>query len=193
MQIWNQDMFRFANILKLTNISLDNIQKVVKIIKSETPLDLKCDVLSDALDNDVFLLQVKAVEEKLQIESTDQIIETLTMEDLKNAAEMFLYLNTCPKLWFKFWSSFYTDLFMTQPADQIILTLNRMMKPKVSKVQDGNIRADKLLKKITSNLSLRYKEIQRLTQQEKLKHIIGEHQSLNISDKGNITLDIFSD
>ena len=71
--------------------------------------------------------QVKAVEQKLQIESSyyeysdnvyyyvyvdddgnvsEQINYTLTNADLQTAAEMFLYLNTCPKTiepWFEFY------------------------------------------------------------------------------------------
>ena len=91
---------------------------------------------------------------------------------------MFIYLNICPfddsldeflsdesqkarKLWFNSWTSFYTDLF-TQPADQVILTLNRMMKTKTSQDKHGRLRAVKLLKRITSLLSLQYEEIQGL-------------------------------
>ena len=91
---------------------------------------------------------------------------------------MFIYLNICPfddsvdeflsdesqkarKLWFNSWTSFYTDLF-TQPADQVILTLNRMMKTKTSQDKHGRLRAVKLLKRITSLLSLQFEEIQGL-------------------------------
>ena len=100
---------------------------------------------------------------------------------------MFIYLNICPfddsvdeflsdesqkarKLWFNSWTSFYTDLFLTQSADQIILTLNRMMKTETSKdmdAKDTKARAEKLLKMSTRLLSLKYEQIQSLQPKEK--------------------------
>ena len=51
----------------------------------------------------------------------------MTNKELKTAAEMFLYLNMCPPT-IKPWLVFYKELFQTQSPDQIILTLNRLMK-----------------------------------------------------------------
>ena len=139
------------------------------------------------LAGDDMLSQVKKVEQILNIETSEQINDTLTNEDLKTAARLFIHLNFCPNLWFKFWYSFYTELFQTQSTDQIILTLNRMtkLKGKGTQVKDGNMRAAKLLKRIASKISLRYKDIQRLTKKEQLNNIKEEHQNLNISDNGN--------
>ena len=89
---------------------------------------------------------------------------------------MFIYLNICPfddsldeflsdesqkarKLWFNSWTSFYTDLF-TQPADQVILTLNRMMKTKRS--EEDKLRAKKLMRRTSNLLSLNFERIQSL-------------------------------
>ena len=97
------------------------------------------------------------------MESSDQINDTPTNEELKTAAEMFLYLNTCPdSSWFKSWSLFYKDLFLTQPADKIILTLNRMVKTETSDDKDGKLRIKKLLQRATHLLSLQFEEIGRL-------------------------------
>ena len=94
------------------------------------------------------------------MESSDQINDTPTNEELKTAAEMFLYLNTCPdSSWFKSWSLFYKDLFLTQPADKIILTLNRMVKTETSDDKDGKLRAKKLLQRAAQLLSLQYEDI----------------------------------
>ena len=116
------------------------------------------------------LSQVKALEQKLQTESSEEINDALTNEDLKTAAEMFLYLITCPNTpWFRSWSSFYTDLFLTRSADKIILTLNRMMKTETSKdmdAKDAKVRAEKLLKMSTRLLSLKYEQIQSLQPKE---------------------------
>ena len=169
---------------KLGNVSADNINIAARMIKSEAShLDLSCNKNKILLSDDSRLLLGKAVEQKLQVESSDQIMETFTYEELQTAAELFLYLNSCPDIWFKFWSSFYTDLFL-QPADQIILTLNRMMKGKGAKVEDGSIRAEKLMRKISSKLSLRYKEIQRTDKLENKS----QTASFNISDSGSVLL-----
>ena len=63
----------------------------------------------------------------LQIESSEQINDTLTNEELKTAGEMFLYLTMCPYA-IQPWIVFYEDLFQTQTPGQILLTLNRLKK-----------------------------------------------------------------
>ena len=179
-------ILRFANIFKLTNVSVENIKNVVKRIKSETSIDLDCNYEDTLLEDDNKLSLVKAVEQKLQIKSSKKKLETFTKELLKPAAELFLYLNSCPDIWFRFWSNFYTELFLTESTDQIILTLNRMMKSMNTQVRDGNIRAGKLLKKISTKLSLRYKDIQRLVRPDQLQNVNLELQTanINISDNG---------
>ena len=158
---------RLANIIKLSNVSVNKILNAVHTVKSETSLDLECesDYSGDyaLLTNNGKYIQVLAVEQQLQINSSDQIIESLTKEELNSAAEMFIYLNTCPDSYFKSWSTFYKDLFLTQPADQITLTLNRMLKTKSlhSKAsKDGNLRAEKFLKRTSELLSLKFVELQ---------------------------------
>ena len=123
---WNKYFFRFANTFKHNSVSVDNIQNVVKTVRAGTSLDLNCGgnyILAD----DGPLDQVKAVEQMLQIESSEQIYDTLTREDLRTAGEMFLYLNLCPDE-IKPWIVFYKVLFKTQSPHRIILTLNRVMK-----------------------------------------------------------------
>ena len=176
-------------MIKRNDVSVDDIQNVVKIIKSKAFLNLSCqagkleegeETGSTLLSNKHKLSQVLAVEQNLGIESSEQIMETLTKKELQTAAKMFLYLISCPDPSFKFWSSFYNDLFLTQPTDQIILTLNRMMKPKGTRVEDGNIRARKLMIKISNKLSLGYKEIQRLARREQVE------QKTEIINSGSI-------
>ena len=105
--------------------------RVVKHVKSETSLDLTCNNEDPMLFD--LLPQVKAVEQKLKIESYEKINETLTNEKLKIAGEMFLYLSMCSST-IKPWILFYEDLFQTQSPDQIILALNRMLKgPRTNK------------------------------------------------------------
>ena len=139
---------------------------MVKTVRSETSLDLRCVKDNTMLHYDEALPQVKAVEQKLKIESSELINETWTNanEKLQTAGEMFLLLNSCPDFRFKSWSSFYNDLFLTQSADQIILTLNRMMKTDTSHAhdKDGKLRAEKLMKRASRVMSLHYEQIQGL-------------------------------
>ena len=60
------------------------------------------------------------------------------------------------------------------------------MKSKGSQVKDGNIRATKLMEKITNKLTLHYKDIQRLAQSHYMKSDIDEQKTanINISDNG---------
>ena len=103
------------------------------------------------------------IEEKLGFESSEVRFENITSGDLKIAAEIFVYLRTCPgtdeglRTWFTSWSSFYEDLFKTHTLNKVILTLNRMMKTEESK-----IRSEKLLKRVAKYIPLKYKKIQRM-------------------------------
>ena len=104
---------------------MQKIFSVVKTLISKTSLDLRCHY--NILYPDEILSHVKAVEQMLQIESYDQINETLKNEELQTAGEMFPYLIMCPDT-IKPWIVFYKDLFQTQSPDKIILSLNRLMK-----------------------------------------------------------------
>ena len=98
------------------------------------------------------LSQVEAVEQMLKIESSEQINNTLTNEELKTAGEMFLYLTMCPNT-IKPWIVFYKELFQSQAADQIILTLNRLMQgPRTQTNEHFKELAEILLKRILSIL-----------------------------------------
>ena len=136
----------------------------MKTVKAGTFLfgNQKCDTYNTFLSADKILSQVEAVELELKIESSEQINETLTKEELQTAGEMFLYLNTCPiqdnDTWTLNWKVFYDHLFLTQPADQIILTLNRMTKGETPQDKDATVRAEKLLKRISSLMSLSFKK-----------------------------------
>ena len=144
---------RFANILKFNNRSQDIIFNVVKTVKSKTfieNVDYICQTFDNVLKGDVILSLVKDVEKKLQIESSDQIFETMTNEHLKSAGEIFLYLAMCPTKIMP-WVRFYEDLFQTQSPDQIILTLNRVMKgTKRSRNEDFKKKAEIIFRRIES-------------------------------------------
>ena len=99
---------------------------------------------------------------------------------LETAAEIFIYfhynkifssqnLKPCPFKEYNInWSPFYDDLFMTMSADNIILTLNRLMKTDTSgKVND-------IFKRTATLLALKYKDIQNMLPQKLRNSLIIE-------------------
>ena len=102
----------------------------------------------------------------MELESSKMRYNNVKADSLKIASEMFIYLNTCPgkldakwyssqyfEVWFQAWYKFYENLFKTDSPEQIILTLNRMMKGNNYRNKDGRIMAEKLLKKTAALLS----------------------------------------
>ena len=59
----------------------------------------------------------------------DKKLENMTAKTLKTAAEMYIFLNTCPgteatRYWFQTWYHFYEKLFHNESPSKVILTLN---------------------------------------------------------------------
>ena len=142
----------------------------VRKVKVETSLDIECGqdglylgkTSDDDYSEDPRESQVQALEYELGIESSWEKFENMTDEDLQTAAEMFMFLNACPandatdmKQSVNAWSQFYNDLFQTQSAKNIILTLNRLIKNK-----EARVTAEKLFKRMTSLFELKYPEFQ---------------------------------
>ena len=153
---------RFANIIHFTHLSNEEMWNVLKSIRSTTSYEKDCyhDGMNEENDK---LQQVSIVEHVLKMQPNENIFEILTNNDLKTAAEMFMYLNTCPKL-IKPWFVFYNDLFENRSPNQIILTLNRIMKviPTPQNKYFIDIAKD-LFVKSTTVFSFKYKEIQNIT------------------------------
>ena len=117
-------------------------------------------------------------------------MNTATADQLKSAAEMFIYLNICPgtfgldssnymEQWFKSWFTFYQDLFRTQTPSQIILTLNRLMKNKSDRVMN-----QELFKKAATLFSLKYEIFQNMLHGgAKNVSSEGDHEVISIAKK----------
>ena len=120
----------------------DDIWSVLKKIKSDLKFE-KCPTGAPADEFDELqnprglfkmgdmLGQMEKVECDLDITSNDQIMENMTAENLKKAAEMFLYVNSCPDP-LKSWFLFYINLFERKSADQglnISYTANGQLMP----------------------------------------------------------------
>ena len=117
---------------------------------------------------------VTQVEQMLELQSSELRFENMTAENLEIAANMFIYLLTCPfynidnvydEKWFKSRDMFYKDLFNKNTSpDIILLTLNRMMKVtnENKNKRYGKQRDKKLLKRIADYLSLKHGTIRSL-------------------------------
>ena len=158
----------------MTNKSVAKMWTVVKKVKRETSLDKTCRynpiLFGEPSD---WASQVKAVEQELQIESTDATFQNMTSTNLEAAAEMFIYLNMCPgqigkilptneiQKRYQSWFRLYDDLFKNKSPDVIILTLNRLLTQTDQKHKI--IKRNKVLfKTVASRLNLKYRNIQSL-------------------------------
>ena len=122
--------YRLTNILQKQteqNIEVDKIWKVVKKIKSGTPLNIKCDYDGLYEEEEDRQSQVEALERYFRMNPSKVVLGNITDEVLKLSAEMYIYLNICPGT-LGSWFLFYQDLFQTQTLNKIILTLNRLTK-----------------------------------------------------------------
>ena len=113
---------------------------------------MRCE--GEVLYDDDKVSQVVKVEKYLNIEASDSRLETMTAEDLKIPGEMFMFLILCPDS-FRPWMVFYKDLLKNKSADQLLLTLNRIMKGSKA---NGNIfihdLAQKIFMKIHSSITI---------------------------------------
>ena len=174
---------RLANLLHLSYVGVDKLWNIVKEVKLSTTFDKPCggDGLFDIIyGNGYISFQVNKLEKNVLKElgsnnnsfgsALNATFENITAEDLETAVKMFIYLNTCPgeldystsdfwRQWFKTWLVFYNDLFESKTPDLIILTLNRMAKSGIHNSNDLKI-SEKLFKRTTELLDLKYKEIQ---------------------------------
>ena len=96
----------------------------MKKVKLETSLAIPCENFGLYTDK---MSQVLKLEQELKIKSSNQRFRNMSAEDLKTASYIFIYINLCPGKT-KPWIIFFQDLFQNQPLDQIILTLNRVVR-----------------------------------------------------------------
>ena len=125
-------------------------------------------------------------EKAVKINSTEAKTKTnynvnLPEDKLKSLSEMFLYLNSCPGH-LKAWVTFYNDLFYNKPPNEIVLTLNRILKSdKKTGKKDSKLIAKKLLKKVTTIFSLKYKGINKTLENNHPVHFVNRDGKLSPS------------
>ena len=96
----------------------EKIWNIIKKVKYEKSVDL----------NNIYEA-VASVEQKMEVESSYVIFENMTASNLKIAAEIYLFLSTPSRDdEFLSWIVFYKNLIQTENLNQILLSLNRLMK-----------------------------------------------------------------
>ena len=152
--------FRFANMLEMTDMPhaevwtyLINMQS--KVNPNETK-DCPGGFSSELLD-------IEELTRKLNVEAKTGIL-SISRETLETAAQMYIYVRLCQHS-IKPWALFYMDLLQNNSTDEIMLTLNRILKADFKNDQNKALLeiASDILKQITSLLQLKYGEIQDLS------------------------------
>ena len=107
-------------------------------------------------------IAVQRIERQLNITGSYVIQENVDRKVLKQAAEMFIFLQFCPKpLTNSHWRDFYINLLKNYSPKFIILTLNRILKS--SALGNGKNVPEKLLEMTRENLKLQHKNIKIMT------------------------------
>ena len=106
-------------------------------------------------------LNVEQFGEHFEIVSKEAKIEQIQKSYFQTTANMFVYLNSCPKSIYP-WIMLFNDLFENKSPPAIILTLNRILKIGSQKKQLMII-TEKIFRKVSLALSLKHDEINSLT------------------------------
>ena len=150
---------RFANLIK--NMKEDDVWPVLRKIKLTIPFDIN-PVYPIMHSGNQIKKNIDAIEDHLNMKSTEDIYVNRTNEDLKPAASMFLYLN-CRSYLLRSWFSFFTNLFQDKSPYQIVLTLNKILKVDLtSNNKEFKNIARKLFQKTSNLLSLKHKQIKKM-------------------------------
>ena len=168
-----------------TTFTTDKIWNAVKDIKVQNLGKSRRDCRrrsnsDDHYDSGAALCSVEDVEKKLQIKLPQQRIENISIDHFKTATEMLVYLMTETED--RSWLQFYWNLFQTQTATQIILTLNRIMK---NDEEGKNLpQINKLFKRVASIFGLKYEQIKIMMPENAKKTINLLRNMQNLSADG---------
>ena len=151
-----------------------------------------------------YINKVSAVEEKLEIKTSTKILKDISPDTLKTAADMFLYLYSCPHVtdsydysisWFNQWLRFYEVLFKTTKPENIILAFNKMLNMKQNQRGSAQGRVSDIWKSTETFLSLKFEQIQSLLLgtvtliSDKSETVLRKYLISDISGKGHSNFD----
>ena len=125
----------------------------------------RCEVYESVLyEKDMMKSQIEDLSKVLNLNSSGDVDTDVTDSTLKTAADMFLYLNSCPDD-LRSWFLFYEDLLSKKSLEVILLQLNRILKGGYSQ-NNKKLKtiAKKVFERVTTLFSSKYKEIQNISQ-----------------------------
>ena len=125
----------------------------------------RCEVYESVLyEKDMMKSQIEDLSKVLNLNSSGDVDTDVTDSTLKTAADMFLYLNSCPDD-LRSWFLFYEDLLSKKSLEVILLQLNRILKGGYSQ-NNKKLKtiAKKVFERVTILFSSKYKEIQNISQ-----------------------------
>ena len=187
----------FANYLLVSSFSDEEIWKVLKKIKHSISFEKTCNgalysemfdhkSIMEMVEKDLHIIHPNSIKfGYVNIESEPIHFANMTDAKLKTAAEMYFYILSCPGDLLP-WFTFYSDLFLNKPPDQIVLILNRILKSKNSNsAKNIGLKkiAEKLFNFIATNSAFKYQDIKGLTQ-SKNTTILSDISSVKIKGKG---------
>ena len=141
-----------------------HIREIRKRIVTDFSTTDECDAYNSFLSENDMKNAIRKMEELLNTTGSYDIKENVNGTLLKDAAEMFIYLQFCPKPLTKSpWRDFYANLLMNSSPKLIISTLNRILKSSELETGNGKNVPEKLLEKIRENLQLQHKNIKIMT------------------------------
>ena len=183
------EFVKLVNILQ--NKSLEEIDKVWDVVKGArreyiskfSPLVTKCDIYEALISEKSLTDNIKKLQKQYVFNSSEASPAIVDKSLLKLAAEMFIFMNYCPKDLFKSpWKNFYKDLFKKETPRIIILTLNRLLKT-ISPKDKNLYRVPKLLlRKMMATMDLKFEYLYALS------NILDNSRKENITT--NFELDI---
>ena len=161
------EFVKLSNLLHSKQNEVDFIWKIIKKIRMEYlnvfSANKDCDFANSFLSDLNIKENINNLHHEIKVEPSEIKSLDIDPSTLKSAAEMFIYLNFCPKLLvISPWRKFYRDLFVKHSPDMFILTLNRIMITSRNKEGMSNV-PEHLLRKIRETLQLQHQKIQVLT------------------------------
>ena len=162
---------RFANLINQSGMKNEMLWQIIKLYKENYIMDHTAElsskrcfigttsVLEFREDINIILLEI---EKKLGIKASKEIQKNITKETLKDAAEMFLYLNLCTKSTMFQWIQFYSNLLKNASPDMIVIALNRILVAAKLSGEEASV-GTKVFKYVAMKLSLQYHIVDQLT------------------------------
>ena len=147
---------------------MESVWEIIRDIRKEFVTSFsatdKCEAFTLYLSENDMRNNIRKFEDKLNLTASYKIEENVDRKLLKDAAEMFIYLQFCPKpVKSSPWKEFYEDLLKNYSLKLILLTLNRILRTSEIGSRNNKNVPEKLLDKIRETLELQHKNIKIMT------------------------------